>query len=124
MFCTYFRNFFEMIERKTLASSLEAFKTLRQLKLDLSETELDDSTLNRLTILLGNMEFLESLTFKLSKTPISSESFEHMLKKLEKLPNLSQLHVAARDVRGLQGKEERLLRIVNELKVADTRVRF
>lgn len=113
-----------MIERKTLVASLEAFKTLRQLKLDLSETELDDSTLNRLTIFLGSLEFLESLTLKLSKTPVSCESFEHMLRKLEKLPNLGQLQVAAREVRGLQGKEDRLLRIVNELKIADTRVRF
>lgn|SRR3990167_3765374 len=113
-----------MVERKTLTSSLEAFKTLREIRIDLSETELDDGTLNKLACYFETMEFLESLTLKLSKTPVSSESFEFLLKRLEKLPNLVNLHLVGRELRGLVGKEDRIDRIIQELKIANKKIRL
>jgi hypothetical protein len=112
-----------MVERKALVSSLESFKILRELKLDMTETDLDDGTLNRLTGFFETMEFMESLNLKISKTPISSESFEYMLKRLEKLPNLCNLSLSARDVKGIIGKEDRIHRIIQELKIANKKIR-
>ena len=114
----------EKDEKNLLLKTLESLQTLKKVELNLEETELDDGTLEKLGSVLSRFEFLEDITLKISGNSISLDTLENVLRKIEKLPSLTNLTLRARRIKAISLRADRMERIKSDLKIASKQITF
>ncbi len=103
---------------------MESLSTLRRLDLNIEETEFDDGSLEKLGTVLSKYEFLENIGLRISGNPVSMDSLENTLRKIEKLPSVTVLSLKARRIKAITSRKERMERLKKELKIATKNISY
>ena len=114
----------EKEEKNLLLKTLESLQTLKKVDINVEETDLDDSTLDKLGSVLSRYEFLEDITLRISGNSISLDTLENVLRKIEKLPSLTKLTLRARRIKAVSLRADRMERLKSDLKIASKTITF